>query len=383
MSIVVNTPNGSIGRPIVEALLDAGEKVTILSRSPGKVADLVKRGARLVEGSTDDPRALDQALTGARALFWLTPPVLRPDYHDWAVATARAGAEAVKRHDVKRVVVLSSLGAQTGRGTGPVSPLLEIEETFRKAAPNVVSLRPGFFMENFLRNVDSIAQAGAIYAPLPVGLTMPHVATKDIAAVAVTELRAPAAAGYRVRGVHGPADLSQGEAVAILGEVLGRPVSYVQVTLDQAKAGMEGAGMPPFGVAMYVEMYTAILEGRMKPAEPRSAETTTPTPFAAFARDVLRPAVEAATPKLTNFMATLQLKPVEPTELAKLLPAEAARFAALVKAGAITKGVLSQDRRRGFIELRAPSAAAAREVLATLPLYPHMDIELVPLSPPL
>jgi uncharacterized protein YbjT (DUF2867 family) len=205
-----------------------------------------------------------------------------------------------QKHGVKRVVVLSSVGAQTGRGTGPVAPLLEIEETFRKAAPDVVSLRPGFFMENFLRNVDSIVNAGAIYAPLPADLKAPHVATKDIAATAFQELVAPPRAGYRIRGVHGPADLSQREAAAILSEALGRPVNYVEVTIDQAKAGMEGAGMPPSSVAMYVEMYTAIREGRMSAAEPRAPETTTTTTFAQWAREVLRPAVLAAAPRLTS-----------------------------------------------------------------------------------
>lgn len=148
MRIVVNTPTGNIGRSLVEALLERGAEVTLIARHPDKVRDLEARGARVVQGSIDDAAVLERALEGARALFWLTPPAMRPDWSDWAVQTGKQAAEAARRRDVKRVVVLSSLGAQTGRGTGPVGVLLDIEDAFRAAVPEVVALRPGFFMEN-------------------------------------------------------------------------------------------------------------------------------------------------------------------------------------------------------------------------------------------
>ncbi len=383
MRIVVNTPSGNIGLPLVEALLGAGKEITIISRNPEKVAPFVARGARLVEGSIDDPAVLDRALTGASALFWLTPPASRPDFVDWAVTTARAAAEAVRKHDVKRVVVLSSLGAQSGRGTGPVSPLLEIEDAFRAAAPDVVALRAGFFMENTLHDASTIAKTGSIFSSVPADRPFPFVATKDIAAVAAEELLREGALGHRIRGVHGPADLTWKQGAEILSEALGRPVNYVEVTLDQVKAGMEGAGMPPFIVATYIEMYGAIRDGRMVAAEARSPETTTPTSLAEFARQSLRPAVEAATPKRIPFVAILTFKPMDPAERARLVPAEVARINELKKSGDILRGSLAQDRKRAFMEMSAVSAEAAHQALSTLPFYPWLDVELVELIAPL
>ena len=54
---------------------------------------------------------------------------------------------------------------------------------------------------------------------------------------------------------------------------------------------MGEAGMPGFVTEMFLEMYEGIREGRMSPQTPRSAETTTPTDLATFAREVLRPAL--------------------------------------------------------------------------------------------
>ncbi|HWN69667.1 MAG TPA: NmrA family NAD(P)-binding protein [Haliangium sp.] len=294
MRITVNTPSGNIGRPLTQALLDAGAQVTIISRNPDKVADLVGRGARLVKGEIDDERVLDEALAGADAVFWLNPPAFRPDFVEWCEATGQKAAAAAKRHGASRAVVLSSLGAQAGRVTGAVAPLLAIEKAFEAALPNSLALRPGFFMENILRNVGTIAGQGAIYAPVPGDVPVPQVATRDIAAVAAQELLDGAWTGHRVRGVHGPRDVSQNEAAEILSKVLGRPVKYVQVTVEQAGQGMLAAGFPDFVAKLFTDMYSAILSGKMVPAEPRSAETTTPTTLEQFARDVVAPAVAQA-----------------------------------------------------------------------------------------
>lgn len=294
MRITVNTPSGNIGRTLTLSLLEAGADVTIISRSPEKVNDLVGRGARLVQGSIDDQAALDEALKGADALFWLTPPAARPDYSEWAVATARQAAATAKRHGVSRVALLSSLGAQSGPGTGPVGVMLEIETLFAEHVPNTVSLRAGFFMENFFRSLDTLASQGAIYMPSPANKPFPLVATRDIAAVAADELLDGSWTGHRIRGVHGPADLSYEQAAAILTEALGKPIQYVQVTVDQARQGMLGAGLPGFLVDTFSEMYQAIVDGRMDAAEPRTAETTTPTTLAHFAREALAPALAQA-----------------------------------------------------------------------------------------
>ena len=200
----------------------------------------------------------------------------------------------MKAQGVKRVVVLSSIGAQTGPGSGPVGVLLDIEQAFNAAAPDVTVLRPGYFMENILQSVGTIAQAGSIFMPIPADKKFPMVATADIAAKGAEVLLDSKWKGHRIVGVHGPSDLTYREVASLLTEALGKPVSYVEVSVDQARQGMVGAGLPDFVADMYAEMYSAILAGRMDAAEPRSAETTTPTALLTFARETIRPAVEQA-----------------------------------------------------------------------------------------
>ncbi|MCA9575514.1 MAG: NAD(P)H-binding protein [Myxococcales bacterium] len=289
MTILINTPNGNIGRPLAEALLAAGESLVLIQRDASKVADLAARGAKVVEGSVDDPVTLARAFEGVDAVFWLTPPTYRPDFHDWAVQTAKAAAAAAQKQGVSRVVVLSSVGAHND-GNGPVSILRHVEDAFRAALPNVLALRPAYFMENFLGNVASFRDEGAWYMPVAGDKKMPLVATRDIAAVAAEELRAPFE-GHRYRGVHGPADVSMNEVAQALTGVLEKPVAFVSVPLDAALGAMRESGAPDFVVDLFRGLLEGLSNGRMDPAEPRDASTTTPTSIATFAREVLRPAV--------------------------------------------------------------------------------------------
>lgn len=291
--IVVNTPNGTIGRKVSEALLDAGATLTVLSRTADKVAPLAARGATVVEGSLDDAAALKAAFAGADSLLWITPPAIRPDFQAWAIDSARQAAALAREAGIANVVVLSSVGAHTGPGTGPVGVLLAVEEAFRAAIPHVTVLRPGLFMENFFRDVGTLAQLGKIFSPIPADKKVPMVATDDIAAAATRALLDPRP-GHAVLGVHGPEDLTYAEAAALLAEAWGRPVEYVQVRVEDARQGMLGAGFPAFAADLYAEMYQAFVDGRMDQAEPRTAETTTPTSLASFFRRALVPALAGA-----------------------------------------------------------------------------------------
>ncbi len=304
MRIAVNTPNGTIGRPLTRRLLEAGADVTLISRQPAKVADFAARGARVIEGSVDDPGAVAAALEGADALFWLSPPAYRPDANAWLQRTAEAAAAEVKKKGVGRVVVISSVGAHTGPGTGPVGALLAVENALRAAAPDVVVLRPGYFMENLLRDVETIARDGAFYSPTPTAKRVPQVATADVAARAAAFLLDQSWAGHRVVGVHGPVDLSYREAAAILSDELGRPIRHVEISVEQMRQSMLSAGLPDFVAATYAEFFEAIRAGRMDAAEPRTHETTTPTTLREFARTVLGPAVRAAEGKAAPADAT-------------------------------------------------------------------------------
>ena len=90
-------------------------------------------------------------------------------------------------------------------------------------------------------------------------------------------------------GLHGPADLSFDEAAAAISEGLGHEVKHVKVDEATVKQAMLGMGLGESITDLLLEMYRAIEAKSLTSAEPRTAETTTPTTMIAWAREVMRP----------------------------------------------------------------------------------------------
>lgn len=292
MRIAVTTPTGNIGSKLVPHLLDAGAEVVLLARDPGKVQAFVARGARVEHGSQDDAAFVQRATRGADALFWLTPAdFTSPDMHAYQRTLGTIARDAVKANGVPRVVNLSSIGAQMSAGTGPIAGLHQVEKLLEESGASVVHLRATFFMENLFLSLETIKAMGMIFMPARAETKMPMVATVDIAAVAAKWLLDPTWTGNRAVGIHGPTEYTLAEAAAIVGEAIGKPVHYAQATPEQARGPMEQMGIHPNVVSLFLEMYDAFDTGRLVQAEPRTAETTTPTTLHRFAATAMKPAV--------------------------------------------------------------------------------------------
>jgi uncharacterized protein YbjT (DUF2867 family) len=295
MAIVVTGPTGQIGRRVGERLLAAGADTRVLVRDPARLPAAVRERATVVWGDLTDPAALRAATRGASALFLVIPPA--PTTDDWAGfqrGIAGAAADAVRANGVSRVVLISSAGAQRDDLLA-ISRLGEAERLLADAAPHVLTLRAGFFLENFLAAIPSIAGDGAVYLTLPPERRISMVATDDIGDVAADALLGGGWTGFRVRGVHGAADLSPNDVAAAASAALGRPVRYVQVSAEAARQALLAAGASAHVADEYPRLFAALTALDYQ-AEPRTAETTTPTTVAAWTRDVLAPAVEAAAP---------------------------------------------------------------------------------------
>ena len=286
MSIVVTTPTGHSGSAVCRRLLDAGQNVTLLARDASKLSPLVARGATVKAGALEDRKYLVEATKGAAVLFWVTPGDMRsPDLRAFQNRLGENAAAAVKANGIPWVVNLSSYGAHHGSGTGPVDGLHDIEKLLEGVARNVLHLRPSFFMENHLNSRQTIDAQGAIYSPIAGSTRVPMVATRDIAEAAARRIVARDWTGRAVAGLHGPADLSFDQVAATIAKVLRKPVAHVKVPTDAVLQAMTKMGLSADVARGMVELLQAAESGYLgRGAEPRTAQTTTPTTFLDFAQ---------------------------------------------------------------------------------------------------
>ena len=292
MRIAITTPTGHVGSAVADLLLDIGGDVSVklLGRRPGGLRKFTQRGAQVLIGSQDDADFLIQATQDVDALLWVTPPGYgSDDVRAFQNRLGAAAATAVRTNHIPRVVNLSSIGAWFSSGVGPINGLHDVEELLDDAADNITHLRPGFFFENLLWQVDSIKNRGRISLPLSGARRFPMIATRDIGAVAAQRLTDQQWTGNFVQELHGAADVSFDEAAEILSKVLDRKIVYVKCDPQELRQALLDNAVSENAADSMLEMYHAVETGRLRPTQPRSAETTTPTTLAEFAHDVILP----------------------------------------------------------------------------------------------
>ncbi len=206
MKIAVTTPSGHVGSVVADVLLDFGDDihVKLLARRPRNLDGFVQRGAELVIGSQDDADYLVSATHDVDALFWVTPPGYGSDnVRAFQNRLGIAAAFAIRTNHIPRVVNLSAIGAQLSSGVGPICGLYDVEGLLDEAGDNITHLRPGFFFENFLMQLDSITKWGRISWPISGSRSFPMIAARDVGRVAAVRLADPKWAGIYIRELHG------------------------------------------------------------------------------------------------------------------------------------------------------------------------------------
>ena len=207
-------------------------------------------------------------------------------------------AQAVK--EAARYVASCSSAAciaQYAEGTGVILGLHDMEERLDPLGiPELVYLRPGFFMENHLWGLEMIAEMGVYGTALRPNLPMPMIATRDIGEKAAELLTEEPFRQPRVRELLGPRDYTMTEATRILGEAIDRPdLKYVQFPYDQARNALLSKGLSASYADGMIEMIRCGNEGTAPATENKSADSTTATTLEQFAQEVFREAYEALT----------------------------------------------------------------------------------------
>lgn len=298
MKIAIATPTGNIGSALVDQLLSAGgHDLTLLCREPAKVEKFTARGAKAAQGSLEDADFVRRATEGADALFWLSPPRFdAPDFRAYQNQLGDNAAAAVRANNIRRVVNLSSFGAQHADGTGPIAGLHDIEQKLNAAAGaidgSVTHLRPAAFYENLFMSLPTIQSDGAIYMPISGDVAYPMLATRDIAATAARVIADESWSGINVRELLGPRDYSGNDAARLIGEAIGKEVKHVQVPGEAAKAAMMQMGISENVADRFVEMYGAIEKGHVTSEQPRTQDSTTSTTLEDFVANALAPALK-------------------------------------------------------------------------------------------
>jgi uncharacterized protein YbjT (DUF2867 family) len=203
-----------------------------------------------------DRAGLEKALQGVKRVFVVTGhnPQTGEQQINILEAAKAAGVEVFVKVSGGRAVVGPDVESVVGRGHHA------IEEAIKKSGLAWVILSPGFFMQNTLAQAQSIKSEGKLVQAYPKDLPIAFIDVRDTGALGARILRDPARHAGKTYAYTGTRSTFE-EFAKVFSEVLGRPVTYVAVPLEEAEQGMKARGMPDWLVAHMVAMGRAGAKG--------------------------------------------------------------------------------------------------------------------------
>jgi uncharacterized protein YbjT (DUF2867 family) len=249
---------GSVSRAVVGSLLDHGRAVRAMVHREDERADRLRDlGAEVVAGDLTNPADVARVLDGARRMFFSMS--VAPSYLE-AAATVATVARAVGRLDALvgiSQMTVSQMDVTSTQESHQQRLHWLSEQVLNWSGLPIVHVRPTSFIDNPLFTTlaaASIADGGTIRLPFGTGRTSP-VAAEDVARVVTAVLEDPGPHLGHVLELTGPRSQDMAGIAEEYARALGRPVSYVDVPLDEWIAQvLHSAGLPP-----YVEEHIATM----------------------------------------------------------------------------------------------------------------------------
>jgi uncharacterized protein YbjT (DUF2867 family) len=235
--IAVVGATGWVGSALVGRLAGGGEAVRALTRDPARWAGPSGRSVEVVAADADAPDGLAGAFDGARAAFLMSDQRIVPGGRPTRLERL---VEAAVTAGVEHLVLLSVFSGSSGSDVvGAWNAAAEA--TVTGAGVPWTLMRPGRFFANAAHWARWVRAGEAV----PLGFARRVAAgidPADVAAVAAAALRDPPSFAGTARRLTGPEPLRPLDELAILGEVLGRPLRARELTPAETRRGMIAGG---------------------------------------------------------------------------------------------------------------------------------------------
>lgn len=279
MTMLITGASGTVGSALVSELRAAGQPCRAAYHSAERTERALAAGQDAVTVEMADPATLGPALDGVDAVFLLG--AMGPDQTRRELNMVDAAVAA----GVPRIVKLSIWRVE--EELTPIAALHRPVEVALAAAPVAWTfLRPNFYHQAFTTQwAAGIRDRGLVTNALLRG-PISFVDGRDVAKVAARVLVESGHDG-QTYVLTGPAALTMRQATDVLSTVLGRPIRYVGMSDDEARAALASAGVPGFAAEALVEVSRVYRDGGAEQVTSTVRDLTgsDPVDFERFVRD--------------------------------------------------------------------------------------------------
>lgn len=266
MNIVLGA-SGRVGSALVRSLVEKGQAVRAVVRNQQKADDFIRMGVDVYVADLLDTNALITAFKGGETAFLITPE--NPEIQDVMGETRRilqSYKEALAASGIRRIIGLSSGGAQHASGTGNLEQSYMLEHAFNDMPVEQTFIRPAYYFSNWLGYWDTAKNYGVLPTFFPVDFKVQMIAPSDVATFAAQLMTTdkPYKPFYEI----GEKWYSPSEVAFVLGHKLQRKVEAQQILREQWEATLLQVGFSTDAANNLIKMTEAVLDGRTRSENP-------------------------------------------------------------------------------------------------------------------
>src|SRR5919107_3675495 len=252
--ILLTGATGNVGSAVLDNLGTTDGNLRALAHDELKAQSIKDRGVEAVVGDFLEPVTLVPTLQGVSTVMLITP--IHPEQVTQASNVINAAKESGNDPRIVRLSVHQASHEAPSRNSRQHA---QIEDELRSSGLPYTLLQPTTFMQNTLVTARTVASEGRIYQPFKNG-KLGMIDARDIGEVAAKVLTEE---GHEGKGytLTGPAAISFYDVAEALSEVVGKEVSYINVSLEKAKEAMLNKGIPEWRADVLNEYAKAHSEG--------------------------------------------------------------------------------------------------------------------------
>ncbi|MFT3716170.1 MAG: SDR family oxidoreductase [Gordonia sp. (in: high G+C Gram-positive bacteria)] len=262
MTIAFTGATGHLGQLVADALLTREEagNIVALARDPQKASDLAAKGIQVRAFDYAQPDGLAAALDGVDRLLLISGTEFGQ-----RVAQHQAVIDAATQAGVGFLAYTSFLHADDAPLIAVAPEHVETEKLLADAPFPVALLRNGWYTENYEDAARQAAESGVLLGATGGG-RISSAARRDYADAAAAVLTGdPTAATYELAGDR---SWSLDDLAAAITTASGTPVQAKDVSADELRTALTGAGLPAPLIDFLVGTDQAIAAGELEDPNP-------------------------------------------------------------------------------------------------------------------
>jgi uncharacterized protein YbjT (DUF2867 family) len=248
--MILVTTAGKVGAETARILCKRGLAVRVLVRDPERTKALADAGVEIAVGDLDVPASIDAAMTAVTAVVLVSPAVPAQELN--VIGSAA-------RSDVGHVVKATSKAS----ADSPIARRrwqTQIEAGLAASGLPHTLLRSNGYMQNVLALAPAIANTSSFGSAAGKGRAG-LVDTRDVAAVAAEIAASPDAHSDKIYWLTGPELISNYDVAAVLSRLLGRTITYRELSFHENKTMMIRAGLPESIAEMNAQAFSLNADG--------------------------------------------------------------------------------------------------------------------------